>query len=150
MAPKKEEAPKKVLLGRAGNNVKMGVVGMPNVGKSSFYNAVAKLNVAAENFPFCTIDPNTARIPVPDKRFKFLCNFWKSPSDVPAMLTITDIAGLVKGAAAGAGLGNAFLSHIQAVDGIYHMVSSELSVSAVCVCVCHERLFTRWTSSMFG
>lgn len=122
MAPKKgEEPPKRVLLGRPGNNVKMGIVGLPNVGKSSMFNIMSKLSVAAENFPFCTIDPNVARVPVPDKRFKDLCAMYKPNSEVPAMLTITDIAGLVKGAAEGAGLGNAFLSHIRAVDGIFHV-----------------------------
>mmetsp|Transcript_44355 Transcript_44355/g.70985 ORF Transcript_44355/g.70985 Transcript_44355/m.70985 type:complete len:352 (+) Transcript_44355:2777-3832(+) len=82
---------------------------------------MSKLSVAAENFPFCTIDPNVARVPVPDVRFKELCKMYKPASEVPAMLSITDIAGLVKGASEGAGLGNAFLSHIKAVDGIYHV-----------------------------
>mmetsp|Transcript_2278 Transcript_2278/g.3802 ORF Transcript_2278/g.3802 Transcript_2278/m.3802 type:complete len:392 (+) Transcript_2278:77-1252(+) len=122
MAPKKgEEAPKRVLLGRPSNNVKMGIVGLPNVGKSSLFNILSKLSVPAENFPFCTIDPNVARIPVPDLRFKELVKMYQPKNEVPAMLTVTDIAGLVKGASEGAGLGNAFLSHIQAVDGIYHV-----------------------------
>ena len=76
----------------------------------------------AENYPFCTIDPSTARVPVPDERFDFLCSTFHPASKVPAVLTITDIAGLVKGANEGKGLGNAFLSHIQAVDGIFHLV----------------------------
>lgn len=118
----KEEPPKKVLLGRPGNNVKMGCIGMPNVGKSSLFNTLSKLNIPAENFPFCTIDPNVARIPVPDARFKKLCEMYKPKSEVGAMLTITDIAGLVRGASEGAGLGNAFLSHIKAVDGLYHVL----------------------------
>ncbi len=71
---------------------------------------------------FCTIDPNEARCPVPDARYDKLVAMWKPASEYPAYLQITDIAGLVKGAAAGAGLGNAFLSHIQAVDGIFHVV----------------------------
>lgn len=118
---KNEEAPKKVLLGRPGNNVKMGIVGLPNVGKSTFFNTLCKMNVPAENFPFCTIDPNVSRVPVPDDRFDLLVEKYKPKSVVPAVLTITDIAGLVKGAAEGQGLGNAFLSHIAAVDGIFHV-----------------------------
>mmetsp|Transcript_10510 Transcript_10510/g.29691 ORF Transcript_10510/g.29691 Transcript_10510/m.29691 type:complete len:387 (-) Transcript_10510:279-1439(-) len=118
---KKPEPPKRMLLGRPSNNVKMGIVGLPNVGKSSMFNIMSKLSVAAENFPFCTIDPNVARVPVPDARFKELCKLYSPASEVPAMLTITDIAGLVKGASEGAGLGNAFLSHIRAVDGIFHV-----------------------------
>lgn len=90
------EEPKKVLLGRPGNNVKVGIVGVPNVGKSSFFNILSKMNVPAENFPFCTIDPNVAIVPVPDARFKWLCRKYKPASEVPPNMTITDIAGLVK------------------------------------------------------
>uniref|UniRef100_A0A7S2V0U7 Obg-like ATPase 1 n=1 Tax=Fibrocapsa japonica TaxID=94617 RepID=A0A7S2V0U7_9STRA len=127
MAPKKagakgEEAPRKLTLGRPGNNVKIGIVGMPNVGKSSFFNLLAKLNVPAENFPFCTIDPNVAMVPVPDRRFNWLVEHFHPASVVPPVVTITDIAGLVRGAAEGAGLGNAFLSHISATDAIYMML----------------------------
>ena len=89
---------------------------------SSLYNALSRLSVPAENYPFCTIDPSTARVAVPDERFDFLCTTFKPASKVPAVLTITDIAGLVKGANEGKGLGNAFLSHIQAVDAIFHLV----------------------------
>ena len=119
---KKEEEVKKVILGRASNTLKMGFVGMPNVGKSSTFNILSNLSVPAENYPFCTIDPNLAKIYVPDSRFEKLCEIYKPKSKVPATLSITDIAGLVKGASEGAGLGNAFLSHIAAVDGIYHVV----------------------------
>ena len=119
---KKEEAPKKIILGRASNTLKMGLVGMPNVGKSTTFNVMSKLSVPAENYPFCTIDPNTAKINVPDKRFDKLCDMFKPKSKVLAQISITDIAGLVKGASEGKGLGNAFLSHINAVDGIYHVV----------------------------
>jgi obg-like ATPase 1 len=77
---------------------------------------------SAANYPFCTIDPNNTRCAVPDKRYKKLCDIWKPPSKYPAFLHLVDIAGLIKGASEGAGLGNAFLSHIQAVDGIYHVV----------------------------
>jgi obg-like ATPase 1 len=108
--------------GRVKTLLKMGVVGLPNVGKSSLFNLLTDQSAQAENFPFCTIDPNEAQCGVPDQRFKWLCDLYKPPSKVPAKLLVTDIAGLIKGASEGAGLGNAFLSHIQAVDGIYHCV----------------------------
>jgi obg-like ATPase 1 len=98
-----------------------GIVGLPNIGKSSFFNALTKSAVPAENFPFCTIDPSESRVAVPDSRFDWLCDFYKPASKVPAYLTVIDIAGLVKGANEGQGLGNAFLSHIRAVDGIFHL-----------------------------
>jgi obg-like ATPase 1 len=79
------------------------------------------MGIPAENFPFCTIDPNNARVNVPDERFQWLCKSYKPKSEVPAFLEIVDIAGLVKGAATGEGLGNAFLSNIMAVDGIFHV-----------------------------
>lgn len=100
----------------------MGILGLPNVGKSSLFNLLTEQSVAAENYPFCTIDPNESRCPVPDLRFEWLCDLWNPASKIPAYLHITDIAGLIKGASEGAGLGNAFLSHIQAVDGLYHVV----------------------------
>jgi len=121
MPPKKKEVEKKVMLGRPTNNVKIGLVGLPNVGKSSLFNLFGGLQVAAENFPFCTIDPSNTQVSVPDKRFKQLCTDFKPAKEIPAILTVTDIAGLVKGAAEGKGLGNAFLSNIQAVDAIYHV-----------------------------
>lgn len=123
MAPrKKDEAPKeRLILGRFSNNLKMGIVGLPNVGKSTFFNTLTKLNVGAENYPFCTIEPNEARVAIPDERFEWLCEHWKPASAVSAFLQIWDIAGLVKGAHEGQGLGNAFLSNIQAVDGIFHV-----------------------------
>lgn len=123
MPPKKkhetEERP--VMIGRIGTNLKCGIVGLPNVGKSTFFNCLTKSQAAAENFPFCTIDPNESRVPVPDSRFDFLCDFFKPPSKVPSFLNVVDIAGLVKGAHEGQGLGNAFLSHIRACDAIFHM-----------------------------
>lgn len=124
MPPKKAEEPKvrKPIIGRLGTNLKMGIVGLPNVGKSTFFNILTKLQAAAENFPFCTIDPNEGRVPVPDPRFDFLCEKYKPASKVPAFLNVVDIAGLVKGANEGLGLGNAFLSHIKACDGIFHMI----------------------------
>ena len=99
----------------------VGIVGLPNVGKSTLLNVLTKMGIPAENFPFCTIEPNHARVNVPDDRFRWLCDLYKPKSQVPAFLEIVDIAGLVKGAAGGEGLGNAFLSHIAAVDGIFHV-----------------------------
>ncbi|CAO3619512.1 unnamed protein product [Mucor hiemalis] len=121
MPPKKAATEEKALLGRPGNNLKIGVVGLPNVGKSTLFNALTNAAAAAENYPFCTIDPEESRVAVPDERFDWLSTQFKSKA-IPAYLTVIDIAGLVKGAASGAGLGNAFLSHIRAVDAIYHVV----------------------------
>eukprot|EP00754_Rhynchopus_humris_P041283 Rhum_TRINITY_DN24874_c0_g1::Rhum_TRINITY_DN24874_c0_g1_i1::g.180156::m.180156/K19788/OLA1; obg-like ATPase 1 len=118
---KVEEKERTVLLGRPGTSLKIGIVGLPNVGKSTFFNVMTKSAIPAENFPFCTIDPNVAKVEVPDARFDELQKVWKAPSQVRADLTINDIAGLVKGASEGEGLGNAFLSHIAACDAIYHM-----------------------------
>ncbi|KAM3174019.1 Obg-like ATPase [Hymenolepis weldensis] len=122
MSKKKAEPPKTVLLGRIGSNLKCGIVGLPNVGKSTFFNVLTESSANAANFPFCTIDPNESRVAVPDERFDFLCDHYKPLSRVPAYLNVVDIAGLVKGAHEGAGLGNAFLSHIRAVDGIFQML----------------------------
>jgi len=124
MPPKKkgEEEEKHILIGRMGTNLKVGIVGLPNVGKSTFFNVITKTSIAAaENFPFCTIDPNESRVPVPDERFDWLVAHHKPASKVPAFLNITDIAGLVKGASEGQGLGNAFLSHIKACDAMFHL-----------------------------
>jgi len=119
-AAKDEALPR---FGRVKNNLKMGIVGLPNVGKSSLFNLLGEsASAAAENFPFCTIDPNEARCAVPDARYDFLCDLWNPPSKYPAYLQLVDIAGLIKGASEGAGLGNAFLSHIQSVDGLFHVV----------------------------
>lgn len=122
MAKKKEVPQEKPILGRPGNTLKMGVVGLPNVGKSTTYNVLAKLHVPAENYPFCTVEPNIAKVAIPDERFDTLCKMWKPKSQVAATLSVVDIAGLVPGASEGLGLGNHFLSHIQAVDGIFHVV----------------------------
>jgi len=122
MPPKKVEGPeKKPLIGRVGTNLRVGIVGIPNVGKSTFFNVLTKSEAAAENFPFCTIDPNESRVPVPDQRFDYLVEYFKPTSKVPAFLNVVDIAGLVKGAAEGQGLGNAFLSHIRACDALFHL-----------------------------
>lgn len=126
MPPKKKDdgASNKppAFFGRMGTNLKIGIVGLPNVGKSTFFNVLTKSSANAENFPFCTIDPNESRVPVPDARFDFLVDHYIPASKVPAYLTVVDIAGLVKGAHEGKGLGNAFLSNISACDAMFHCV----------------------------
>jgi len=122
MPPKKHEEEKKpVILGRIGTNLKMGILGLPNVGKSTFFNVLTKSSAQAENFPFCTIDPNESRVAVQDDRFNWLCNHYQPASKVPAFLNVVDIAGLVKGASEGQGLGNAFLSHVSACEALFHL-----------------------------
>ena len=102
---------------------KTGIIGLPNVGKSTLFNALTKSNNAqAENFPFCTIDPNVGEVPVPDNRLQKLSSMANSKEVIPAKMTFVDIAGLVKGASKGEGLGNKFLSHIREVDAIIHLV----------------------------
>ncbi|KZV39532.1 putative LRR receptor-like serine/threonine-protein kinase [Dorcoceras hygrometricum] len=122
-AAKSKEAPaERPILGRFSSHLKIGIVGLPNVGKSTLFNTLTKLSIPAENFPFCTIEPNEARVHVPDERFEWLCQLYKPKSEVSAFLEIHDIAGLVRGAHQGQGLGNNFLSHIRAVDGIFHVL----------------------------
>uniref|UniRef100_A0A2N9GID8 OBG-type G domain-containing protein n=1 Tax=Fagus sylvatica TaxID=28930 RepID=A0A2N9GID8_FAGSY len=122
-AAKSKEAPaERAILGRFSSHLKIGIVGLPNVGKSTLFNTLTKLAIPAENFPFCTIEPNEARVNVPDERFEWLCKSFKPKSEVSAFLEIHDIAGLVRGAHQGQGLGNSFLSHIRAVDGIFHVL----------------------------
>ena len=103
-------------------SLKAGIVGLPNVGKSTLFNAITKQKILAANFPFATIDPNVGVVVVPDKRLDFLNNLYKPKSLVPTTFEFTDIAGLVKGASKGEGLGNKFLSHIREVDAICEVV----------------------------
>ena len=102
--------------------MKLGIVGLPNVGKSTLFNAITKAGAQSANYPFCTIEPNTGIVPVPDKRLDVLTKLYNPKSRVPASVTFVDIAGLVKGASRGEGLGNKFLSHIREVDAIVHVV----------------------------
>lgn len=123
MPPKKAQEEKKIMLGRPGNNLKSGIVGLANVGKSTLFQAITRCTLGnPANFPYATIDPEEARVVVPDERYDWLCEHYKPVSKVPANLTVYDIAGLTRGASTGAGLGNAFLSHIRAVDAIFQVV----------------------------
>lgn len=99
-----------------------GVVGLPNVGKSTIFNALTSAGAQAENFPFCTIEPNTGIVPVPDTRLEKLAEFSSSEKTIPTTLEVVDIAGLVAGASKGEGLGNKFLGHIRQVDAIAHVI----------------------------
>ena len=103
-------------------SLKAGIVGLPNVGKSTLFNAITKKNIIAANYPFATIEPNVGIVMVPDKRMDFLVNMYEPKSIVPTSYEFIDIAGLVKGASSGEGLGNKFLSHIREVDAIVHVV----------------------------
>ncbi len=102
--------------------MKLGIVGLPNVGKSTLFNSLTKAGAESENYPFCTIDPNVGVVTVPDERLNLLGDFYKSKKVTPAVIEFVDIAGLVKGASKGEGLGNQFLANIREVDAIVHVV----------------------------
>jgi GTP-binding protein YchF len=102
--------------------IQCGIVGLPNVGKSTLFNALTKAGIAAANFPFCTIEPNVGVVPVPDARLNALAEIVKPQKCIPTAVEFVDIAGLVAGAASGEGLGNKFLAHIREVDAICHVV----------------------------
>src|SRR5699024_9908854 len=104
--------------------MKLGIVGLPNVGKSTLFNALTASGAEAENYPFCTIEPNVGVVPVPDERLDILLDIMDSKRKLPATIDFFDIAGLVKGASEGEGLGNKFLSHIREVEAIVHVVRS--------------------------
>ncbi|MHB8962678.1 MAG: redox-regulated ATPase YchF [Saccharofermentanales bacterium] len=102
--------------------MQLGIVGLPNVGKSTLFNAITKAGAEAANYPFCTIDPNIGVVTVPDKRLDFLASLYNPAKYTPAVMEFVDIAGIVKGASKGEGLGNKFLSNIRNVDAILHVV----------------------------
>lgn len=102
--------------------MKLGIVGLPNVGKSTLFNSLTKAGAESANYPFCTIDPNVGVVPVPDERLQKLASLYNSAKITPAVIEFVDIAGLVKGASKGEGLGNQFLSNIREVDAIVHVV----------------------------
>src|ERR1700728_2663088 len=102
--------------------IQCGIVGLPNVGKSTLFNALTRAQIAAENYPFCTIDPNVGVVPVPDGRLEQLAQIAHPEKILPTTVEFVDIAGLVKGASQGEGLGNQFLGHIREVDAIVQVV----------------------------
>lgn len=102
--------------------MKLGIVGLPNVGKSTLFNALTKAGAESANYPFCTIEPNVGIVPVPDERLNVLQKIYQSQKVLPAVVEFVDIAGLIKGASQGEGLGNQFLSHIREVDAIVQVV----------------------------
>jgi hypothetical protein len=117
-----EVPPKAKAPSSSSTNLACGLVGLPNVGKSTLFNALTNMQVAAENYPFCTIDPSVGMVEVADPRLKRLSELSSSKRTVPAAMMFVDIAGLVEGASEGAGMGNAFLQNIREVDAILHLV----------------------------
>ena len=102
--------------------MKLGIVGLPNVGKSTLFNSLTKAGAESANYPFCTIDPNVGIVMVPDERLQLLADMYHSVKVTPAVIEFVDIAGLVKGASKGEGLGNQFLANIREVDAVVHVV----------------------------
>ena len=103
-------------------SLKVGIIGLPNVGKSTIFNALTKSSIPSENYPFCTIEPNVGVVQVPDNRLNDIVNIFNPENNISAIIEFVDIAGLVKGASQGEGLGNKFLSHIRNVDALVHVV----------------------------
>ncbi len=113
---------KELSRGRIGYNMKLGIIGLPNVGKSTLFNAITGAGAACANYPFCTIDPNVGVVAVPDRRLDVLAEMYHPQLYTPATIEFVDIAGLVRGASKGEGLGNKFLSHIRDVDAVVHVL----------------------------